>query len=631
MGGLNTINAGSSMPPTDCVLLYNMLASENGLRARLGSREWCQGLTGAGDTFVRSIIPFKGSAANGSADKIFAMTSSGIWDVTSSGGVATVYDPTPSPDYEVGDHVSASSTSYAVKVAGTPHPTNGLPSVWAVATAYVVGNRAINDNSVYICTTSGTSSAVSGPTGTATGITDGTVVWDHESVSTAVSDGTVTWTHRPGNVSPQLVLSFSITAGRAGHGVSHVQVTSAGHFLLYWDEANGLHVYTQSTGLWAAVTLGGGAAQISGVDPANLVAGTVFKGRVIHVEASSGNLWYTAAGAVFGAAVKFAVGPKLKAGGPIRGVWNWTYDGGSGLDDSLVGISDGGDVFIYQGTDPASSDTFGMRGVWQLGDVPAGREIATDLGGDMLIATRMGLLPLSKLVVGQGVTSSQYATAKISSLFNALMLSKATTNGWSMRLHPEENALIVTVPEAEGTATTQLAMSLSTQSWSRLRDLPVYSSGVFGGKLYFGTVDGTVCINDGYVDGRALADPATYTPVQYAGLSSFQNLGSSRSKQIHNIRPYFVGESTAPSFSVEARYDFDFSELSSVTPGVGASNLWDTGIWDTSVWGGDYAPSYGVRGASGLGVNAAIAWRGTAVARTVLVGFDVEFEQGGFL
>lgn len=509
IGGLNAINAGSAMPPTDCVLLYNMLASEYGLRARLGSREWAYGLTGAGDNYVRSVIPFKGSAANGSADKNFATTSSGIWDVTSS-------------------------------AAGT------------------------------------------------------------------------------------LVLPFGITSGRAGHGVTHVQVTAAGHFMLYFDEENGLCIYQQG-GAWDA------APAITGVSAANLVGGTVFKGRVIAVEKDTANLWYSSAGSIVGAYTKFAIGPKLKAGGPLRNVWNWTYDGGAGLDDSLVAISDGGDVAIYQGTDPASATTFGLRGVWQVGDIPAGREIATDLGGDMLIATRLGLIPLSKLVVGQNVTTSQYATAKITSLFNAAMLSKATTNGWSLRLHPEENALIVTVPEAEGVATTQLAMSLSTQSWSRLRDLPIYSSGVFGGKFYFGTTDGSVYINDGYVDGRTLAAPEVYTPVQYAGLSAFQNFGNGRSKQIHNIRPYFMGESTAPSFDVAARYNFDLTELGNVTMGVGGANVWDTGLWDSAVWQGDYAPSYAVRGAVGMGVHAAIAWRGAAVARTVLTGFDVEFQSGGFL
>jgi hypothetical protein len=200
-----------------------------------------------------------------------------------------------------------------------------------------------------------------------------------------------------------------------------------------------------------------------------------------------------------------------------------------------------------------------------------------------------------------------------------------------MRLHPEENGLMVTVPEAEGVATTQFMMSLGTRGWSRYRDLPVYSNAVFGGQMYFGTVAGKVCINDGYVDGRPLSAPETYTPVQYSGIGAFFNLGNGRQKQAQLIRPRFLGQSTAPSFEVAARYDFDITELDPVTPGVGGGSTWDSALWDSGVWGGDYSPSSAVRGAVGMGVNVAMAWRGAAVDRTILVGFEVGYTQGGFL
>jgi hypothetical protein len=51
-------------------------------------------------------------------------------------------------------------------------------AAWAPSTAYVVGNVRANDNNVYICVTSGTSASSGGPTGTGTGIVDGTAEWD---------------------------------------------------------------------------------------------------------------------------------------------------------------------------------------------------------------------------------------------------------------------------------------------------------------------------------------------------------------------------------------------------------------------------------------------------------------------
>ncbi len=710
VGGLNTIAPGGEMPPTDCFLLYNMIAAEHGNRTRLGSREWAAGLFGTGDDYVRSILPFTGSANNGSLNRLFATTSGGIWDVTSSGFVAG--NPyAASTAYVVGDAVTLGGQDYRCVTAGTSHaggnpaawvagteysvwdmvtsngqvyivtnylyiPSAGvitapsgagdyqdpvssyqytwlgaagavtnnrsLPPPWAALTAYTIGKRVIFDDAVMYCSQAGTSGATEpdDPGGFAS-VNDATVIWSPVVNANGVqglidvneiADATAEWRYDPDNISPSPVHSFSITSGRAGHGVCHVHVTTAGHFLLYWDEENGLHIYTESTGLWAAVALGGGGTEISGVDPANLVFGSVFKGRVWMVEKDTANLWYLATGAVYGVATKFALSTKLKAGGPIRGIWSWTYDGGSGVDDSLVAVSAGGDVVIYQGTDPASALTFGIVGVWGVGDLPEGRELCTDYGGELLLLTRTGIIPLSKLVKGgSGTSVTDYATAKISNLFNAAMLSKATTAGWTMRLHPEENALMVTVPEAEGSATTQLMMSLATGGWSRYRDLPIYANAVFGGKMYFGTVDGAVCINDGYVDGRPLIDPTEYTPVQYSGIGAFFDLKNANQKQVQFIRPRFLGQSTAPSFEVAARYDFDLTELDPVSAGVGTGSLWDVAVWDTAVWGGDYSPSTAVRGAAGMGVNVAMAWRGAAVDRTILVKFEVGFTQGGAL
>src|SRR5438093_4232898 len=81
LGGLNTIDPGYQMPDTDCPVLYNMIGAENGLRSRLGYKEWC---TGVGSSTVPTIMPFFGSSANGSKDRLFA-TSTGTAKIYSVG------------------------------------------------------------------------------------------------------------------------------------------------------------------------------------------------------------------------------------------------------------------------------------------------------------------------------------------------------------------------------------------------------------------------------------------------------------------------------------------------------------------------------------------------------------------
>ncbi len=53
-------------------------------------------------------------------------------------------------------------------------------AAWVALTGYVIGDRVINDsNKVYRCTAPGISAAAGGPTGTSTGITDGSCTWDY--------------------------------------------------------------------------------------------------------------------------------------------------------------------------------------------------------------------------------------------------------------------------------------------------------------------------------------------------------------------------------------------------------------------------------------------------------------------
>jgi hypothetical protein len=187
------------------------------------------------------------------------------------------------------------------------------------------------------------------------------------------------------------------------------------------------------------------------------------------------------------------------------------------------------------------------------------------------------------------------------------------------------------VPTNDGQATEQFAYSLTAKSWSQYRDLAIYSSAVLGGKFYYGTVDGKVGINDDYIDGRTLADPNSYTAVQWALLTSFQNLGNARQKQVQMLRPTFITEGAAPTYNAQARYRYDFTELSTVTEGSTSGDLWDSAQWDAAIWAGDYQPTQNVTGTVGMGVDVAIAIRGTSITRTVFVGTDVFFTTGGFL
>lgn len=604
VGGMNSVSPGTELPSTDCIYAYNLVASDMGMMSRTGWREWVTGTTGNADNTVRTVMSFH--ASEGPSDKLFITTSSGIWDVTSS------------------------------------------------------------------------------------------------------------------TTSPSQVLTFANTNGNAGWGVAAAVVTTGGHFLLYADEVNGLHYYSQATGLWAAYTTGTGTGQISGVDPANIVNVTVWKNRVWLTQRDTASAWYLGIGAVFGAAAEFSFGQRFAHGGYLVGLYNWSTDGGSGLDTLLVAIGAGGDVAIYVGTDPSSVSTFGLKGVWFVGSVPAGRTIATDFGGDLLILSSLGVMPLSKLIIGNpSVDRTQYATSKISNLFSSLMAAGRNLRGWAIHTHPTDSAILVLVPTPGNTATVQLVMSTTSRGWSRYRDIPMLSAAVWEGELYFGTDDGRVCRNVGVVDGVLLSDPSSYTPIQWSLLTRYQ--GRPANVQVQAIRPILLSKETGPVYQATAKYDFDTSEPDAPTgTGGGGPGTWDygatagrlttsygagqgiigvewltgtqptdgstgtvtinpggvteerkdveefndvtgtsqqvflatdtvnahsvdevvdlnsapgdpTGTWDVALWGGGSLSANRWRGATGAGRDFAIALRGKAVSRTVLVGIDVAYQTGGLV
>lgn len=373
---------------------------------------------------------------------------------------------------------------------------------------------------------------------------------------------------------PSLVYSFATISPNGGWGVAAAVVTAAGHFILYADEVNGLHYYSESTATWAAYATGSGTGQVTGVDPAAVASVTVWKNRVWLTERNTAKAYYLDVGAVFGTATAFNFGQRFKHGGSLVGLFNWSTDGGSGLDTALVAISTGGDVVIYLGTDPSSATTFGLKGVWFVGAVPTGRTIATDVGGDLLIISALGVVPLSRLILGDP-DKMQYATARVSSLFSRLANVALGNRGWAIHTHPTDNAMMVLIPEVAGDETTQLVCSLSTRGWSKYRDLPILSAAVWSGELYFGTADGRCCRNVGHVDGVTLADSSSGEAIQWSVLMAYR--GDAAIKQVQGVRPIVLAEEANPAVEVTVRYDFSLVEPSEPSATAGASGSWDFG------------------------------------------------------
>jgi hypothetical protein len=118
-------------------------------------------------------------------------------------------------------------------------------TVWAASTAYTVGTYRTNGANLYIVTVSGTSAASGGPTGTTTGIDDGTVKWDYVNVAPAaaptsstnviIMDGVAQTSNGSGYVAGTLTIgqgnAFSGTAVLTGTAVTSVTINNPGKLI----------------------------------------------------------------------------------------------------------------------------------------------------------------------------------------------------------------------------------------------------------------------------------------------------------------------------------------------------------------------------------------------------------------
>lgn len=513
LGGMG--GALSGMPPQAQPYAYNLIPGDTGLESRPGCLEWVTDLHGAATHNVRTVLPFAGGAQSGANDKCFAVTDLGIWDVSTSTSNPTDLITFANTVNDAGFGTAAVVTNSAgAKFLLYCDEENGLhvysettgewakvasdtTQPWEASTVYEVGDLVVSDGNVYLCDTDGAASAVSGPTGTGTNIVDGTTRWDY--VGAAASS----------------VIGPSLADQRLGYSA----------------------------------------------DPGNFAFVTVWKSRVCFVEKDTARMWYLDAGSVYGTVTSFNFGSQFPRGGALRGLWSWTYDGGAGMDDALVAISGAGDVAIYQGTDPASASTFGLKGVWNIGAVPAGRRFASSSGGELLILSALGLVPLSLLVRGaEKYDPSLSVTRPIAALYSRLFTAYGSYRGWTLFAHPTANCLLVVVPVSDQGDTQQLAFSFATKGWYVWRDLPLLSAATWNRELYFGTDDGRICIQRGYVDNVALDDSSDFDPVAYSGLTAFWSGSNARNKQVQFIRPVLDSDTQLPVCQTTARYDYNTVE-----------------------------------------------------------------------
>ena len=432
---------------------------------------------------------------------------------------------------------------------------------------------------------------------------------------------------------PILKVAFAITSSVAGYGVySHYTGNNENDILFFADSANGLFEYDADTDTWAVAT------GITGPTIANISFVMLHKQRLWLFEQDSTKAWYLGVGSNSGQATEFFFGSKFRHGGHLAGLFNWSVDGGIGLDDYLVVVSNSGDILAYTGDDPSLAD-WTLRGSYYIGAVPKGVNFATEHGGELFLLSSLGLISMNQLLQGSDSVDTMAgqvntAAGKISMVIRDAIRISAEEEGWAIRTAPSEAAMIITQPRINSAAYLQYYFNYVVGGWGLWRDLPMISFDSWRGNMAFGTKDNRVGYMDVNVDNVQLDPPDPLhngEDITFSVLSSYQSYDiDAIYKRVTLIRPDFVTTLPVKSNSV-ARYDYDTREALSALP-VGEPNTlgWDNGLWDEAVWSAGLPEGETViRGSWGYGRYIGIATKGQTRGDTRLVGWDVFFQVGG--
>jgi hypothetical protein len=417
----------------------------------------------------------------------------------------------------------------------------------------------------------------------------------------------------------------------AGWFSSTMLVNVAGSYLCACSEADGYMYFDGTT--WTVPTMGGGAGQIANVSPTNLCFTLAWKKRLWFVESDSTSAWYLPTEQITGSATEFDFGANFANGGHLAALARWTIDAGEGIDDYLVAISSMGDVAVYKGTDPSSSSTFGLVGVWNVGQVPVGRRFFVQYGGDLVILSTQGIYPLSFVTRGGAQllqASGQEYSSAIRSPLGADIRASYTTRGWQLALHPGERMLLCSVPDYASFRNKQYAMSTVQNKWFILSDIPTLCYGQVGGYIFAGTNDGRVILAfSGFFDevpyGESLGNGIRGIIQQ-----AFSSFGTPAiEKQYLMVRPCFL-TIDIPGILVDINVNYAVQQPFGTPPTVaGQSNVWNVGEWDVDMWGGQLVPYAEWLTVNGLGFAAGLGMVTTCVGDTVFVSSDYMFKEGG--
>ena len=295
-------------------------------------------------------------------------------------------------------------------------------------------------------------------------------------------------------------------------------------------------------------------------------------GRLWFTQNNSADVWYGPSAGITGALTKFQLS-QIAQGGNCAGIGSWSYDGGSGPLEQTVFIMSTGEILIYTG-DPAT--TFQIVGTYAA-PAPIGLKPFVKIGGELVILTANGPIPVSYIFRGLGFDLTQLQTwGKIAPSWQADFQACQNNTPWFA--HYFNGLVYFNVPLGQNSS-KQYVLNTRIPAWTTYTNLPINSIADFQGSLYFGScVDNNVNVHTGTTDNGSQIICSARQAFGYP-------FGAGPSWQFTAIRPNI--QAAGPIFGqFQIDTDFSTSPLQSAIIPISVSG---TGAQWGAPWGSPWA------------------------------------------
>jgi hypothetical protein len=235
-----------------------------------------------------------------------------------------------------------------------------------------------------------------------------------------------------------------------------------------------------------------------------------------------------------------------------------------------------GEVAVYQGTDPSTASTWSRVGTYRIGRT-LGAKAHIPAGGDIVIATDVGFVPLSQAIQKDfAVLAPAAVSAPIETVWNEAV--NLRTGNWHCVVWSNNQMAVVLPPVTTGQPSLAYVTNARTGAWSKFTEWGGNCLEVFQGRLFMGGANGEVI--ECNVTGIDIQDAYTgvYIPL-------FNTLGSVGLKTTAMSRAT-LRSLAKPNDRLSMQKNFEVKlPASPVTTIAENPNAWDVGKWNEMQWG----------------------------------------------